>query len=459
MQDGNKVIRNDGWKNVYKGFGGSQDVTTTTTFEDFEVIPDLALASMYAGDGWVKKLIKAPADDMTRAWISLADDGDSDILTRLEDLRAKQAFNTAIRWARLFRGGIIWMVSNKPKERPYKENEKIDIKRLKVFSASQVEVSKWENGKTDPSRYGEPVTFKVTPPGRGSSSFEIHATQCLIIKGDTLPAVNEAGFSERFSTTTVSEEEYLYWGTGVVQSIYTQLSRYGTFEQGMGNLGTEIIVAIYKIAGLREILQAEDGAELMAARMETMNQAKSILNAVFLDAEGDEDFFRNTPQLAGVPELWDKFMMVLSGVTDIPASRLFGRQAAGLNNKGEMDERNYNAYLTGQQDLKMKDPLKQLLRHMTGEKVLFTFNNPWEPSQREFVSMREDQAKTDEIYLKYGVLLPEEIRESRFTGAYSFETELLDGVFDPNAIGPNPLPEDEEIAKSKKKKGSESDES
>ena len=194
------IIRADGWNNAYKGFGGKQDVTKDTTFQDFKVITDLELASMYAGDGWVKKLIKAPADDMTRAWISLADDGDTSILTQLEDLGAKQAFNTTIRWARLFRGGIIWMISSRNKERPYKENEKIDIKRLKVFSASQVEVSEWEDGKTDPSRHGEPVKFKITPPGAKSTPFEVHATQCLVIKGDPLPFVNEAGFSERFFT-------------------------------------------------------------------------------------------------------------------------------------------------------------------------------------------------------------------------------------------------------------------
>ena len=283
--------------------------------------------------------------------------------------------------------------------------------------------------------------FKITPAGSKNEPFKVHASQCLIIKGEPLPAVNEAGFTELFLTTTTSEEEYLYWGTGVVQSIYAQLSRYGTFEQGMGNLGTEIIVAIYKLAGLREILQSDNGAEIMAKRMEIMNQAKSMLNAVFLDAEGDEDFNRNTPQLGGVSDVWDKFMMVLSGVTNIPASRLFGRQAAGLNNKGEMDERNYNAYLTGEQDLKMKGSLKQLLGHMTGGKVPFTFNNPWEPSQVELIDMKKKQSEIDDIYLKAFALLPEEVRKARFEGEYSFETELLDDI-DIEGLEPEPEPDE-----------------
>jgi len=295
------------------------------------------------------------------------------------------------------------------------------------------------------------MLLEITPPGRSNKPFTIHATQCLLLPGDALPMVSDSGFGASFSGSKVSEDEYVYWGTGVVQSIFNQLSRYGTFEQGMGNLGAEIIVAIYKIAGLREILQSENGTEIMANRMEVMNQAKSVLNAIFLDAEGDEDFIRNTPQLGGVPELWDKFMMVLSGVTDIPASRLFGRQAAGLNNKGEMDERNYNAYLTGQQDLKMKNPLKQLLFHLTGEKIPFTFNNPWEPSQQELIDMKKKQSEIDSVYLTTGVLLEEEVRLSRFEKGYSFETELLDGVFDPDYInnkdepGPEPLPEDKKV--------------
>lgn len=447
MQESKNVARIDNWGNIYKGFGGKQDTAKDTSFGFFRVIPDLELASMYAGDGWVKKLIKAPADDMTRAWISLSDDGKSEILTQLDELGAKRAFNTAIRWARLFRGGIIWMVSAKPREKAYKENEVVDIKKLNVFSASQVKIIKWEDGKTDPSRFGEPVMFEITPAGAKNKPFKVHATQCLIIKGDTLPFIADAGFTEIFSTANNDEEDYTFWGTGVVQSIFSQLSRYGTFEQGMGNIGMEMVVAIYKIAGLREILQSEGGAEIMATRMETMNQAKSTLNAVFLDAEGDEDFQRNTPQLGGVSDVWDKFMMVLSGVTDIPASRLFGRQAAGLNNKGEMDERNYNAYLTGQQDLQMKENLKKLLGHLTGSKTPFTFNNPWEPSQMELIGMKKSQAEIDAAYVVAGILLPEEVRESRFTGEYSFETEI-----DMEAELPGLEPEEPKDPKDSKKK-------
>lgn len=450
-------LTEDDWSNINKGFGGSNDPTVKTTFASFRVLTDMELATMYTGDGWQKKVASIPAGTMTREWISIANDADNSISKMLESLDSKNVFREAITWQRVFRGGLIWMVSSASPTTSYKEGKKVDIKKLLVFSASEVRIEKMygadsvvETGssevstKVDPLKIGQVKTFKILKNKKRAKDIIVDASQCLMFTGDPIPSVPEEAFDTLFTASNLDSIEYEYWGAGVLQNIFPQMSKYGIFEGAMGKIGMELVVAIYKIAGLREILQSKDGPEMIAKRIAAIDLAKSSINAMFLDAEGEEDFFRNSIQLAGIGEIWDRFMMTVSGVTNIPASKLFGRQASGLNNKGEQDERNYNDYIVDEQEKDMKRNLIILLGHLTGEFVEFTFNNPWAPSQSELVEMKHKQAETDTKYIEKQVLSPDEIRKSRFSGEYSFETELLSEELPPVQPGDDDLPGDPE---------------
>jgi hypothetical protein len=454
MSDGKivKFIR-DGWENVMKGFGSSRDPNKSTTCGDCELLSDTSLASMYAGDGWQKKVASVPAGTMTREWVSISDDADSKIKKLLESLDSQNLFKQALTWQRVFRGGLIWMVSSQSPKAEYKAGKKIDIKKLLVFSAAEVRIHEMygatvgvtagnntTNVAIDPLRIGEVKTFKILKNEKRSEDIIVDATQCLEFKGDPLPSVPEEQFESLLVNGSVEVIEYLYWGIGALQSIYPQMSKYGIFEGAMGKIATELVVGIYKIAGLREILNSDGGPELIKRRIEAMDLAKSTINALFMDAEAGEDFLRNTINLAGVPDLWDRFMMTASGVSNIPASKLFGRQASGMNNKGEQDERNYNDYIVDEQNKDMRKNISILLGFLTGESVEFTFNNPWAPSQAELVEMKKKQAETDKVYLDGQVISPNEVRQSRFEGAYSFETELINELPPEKQEGDKNLP-------------------
>ncbi len=135
-------------------------------------------------------------------------------------------------------------------------------------------------------------------------------------------------------------------------------------------------------------------------------------------------------------------MMSIAGVTNIPASRLFGSQASGLNNKGEQDRDNYNGYITQEQGKSFEPTLGTLLTTLFGgEEIDFIFNPVDTFTQSELIGMKKAQAGADKIYMEMQVISPDEVRASRFTGVYSFETELTDGeMSEPEEDG-----EDEEL--------------
>ena len=57
---------------------------------------------------------------------------------------------------------------------------------------------------------------------------------------------------------------------------------------------------------------------------------------------GENDDFQSFQySFAGLGECYDRFMMDISGATEIPVTKLFGRSPAGMNATGESDMDNY----------------------------------------------------------------------------------------------------------------------
>ena len=102
--------RLDGWANAYVGLNAKQDKSQYTTYAGANLIDDGTLLEMYLGEGLASRIIDIVADDMTREWIWI--DGEAQrkpINSVLEALNAEEAFNTAIKWQRLYGGALIIM--------------------------------------------------------------------------------------------------------------------------------------------------------------------------------------------------------------------------------------------------------------------------------------------------------------------------------------------------------------
>ena len=409
--------RKDGWNNTFAGLGKKGDKTKATYFGNFDYIQDSELTNMWMGEGLGKKIVSCVADDMTRAWIKIEGDTNNKIQTELSRLNTKQTVNRAVKWARLYRGSIIVVGYNDggKLEDPLNPARIRGIDWVKDYAAPRIQ-NVQSDLVTDPtSPYFEDFSyFKVFKTD--GSTMQVHRSRCLVFKGEPVPhLLHGVNFY------------YLYWGMSVLQSILQQVKDIGAISQGVSNLMYEVVIGKYKLSNLAEILSSNN-TEAIYNRMEIINASKSLINGVLL-GEGEE-YTRDTVNLTGIPDTMDRFMMLLSAVSEIPMTRLFGRSPAGMNATGESDLRNYYDMVSSKQENMLLNPLQQLVDGVnTYAKVSGTptikFESIWQPTQSEIVKMRMDQSTTDKTYVEMGVLDPDEVRKSRFEGGYNIETTLM----------------------------------
>ena len=68
----------DGLENVVAGLGTDRDKRSYSTWADPRVLTRVELESMYRGSWLAKKIVNAVADDMTREWLHVIFDDDSE---------------------------------------------------------------------------------------------------------------------------------------------------------------------------------------------------------------------------------------------------------------------------------------------------------------------------------------------------------------------------------------------
>lgn len=417
MSDFNKdefTKKMDGWVNLLAGLSGKMDKTQHTTFGEYTFLDDQMLGRLYMGEGLAKKIIKTPADDMTRKWIEIANDDKEEIQTHLDDLKAEERLNEGIQWQRLYGGSIIVMgiMDGEKSEDPLNMKKANSIEWLEVVDRSNIilDTSIYVED-TREKDYGKMEIYDVQI-GPILTQKKFHRSRVLEFFGDPAPK-------------NISEQDIniRYWGMSVLQAIWRNLSSYGSAVQNIDNILFEFIIGKYKIDGLAEKL-ASGNESAVVARMELIQMYKSVIHAILLGE--NEDYIRDVVSVAGLSELWDRYMIHLSGVSEIPVTKLFGRSPAGENATGEGDLNNYYDSIQSKQKLDLRSPLQKVvdiiaeIYNIPGENHKITFNPLKQMTEKEKAEINKINAETDNIYIQNGVVENIEVREKR-KGEYGIE--------------------------------------
>jgi len=406
----NTQLKEDGWVNLIAGIGKSNsDKTEHNEFGSYQIFDDETLSLIYDGEGLGAAIIDTYANDMTRTGWIIENDKDQKIEKEQNRLKIEQVFNKALKYARLYRGSIIVMVTDRGKLEDKLSSNINKIIGLKVFSAARIELQS-SDFVTDPnSEYFEDVEYFHVRLRNGQLQ-NVHKSRCIVFYGEMSSDSGNLDF------------QYRYWGFSTIQRIWDRLSNYAMTEKGVANLMLEFCVGKYKLTGLASILaqNTTEAFKKIYNRIDIINLSKSSINAVLLDAD-KEDYTRDSVNVSGLSDLIDRSMMNLSSVCGIPVTKLFGRSPAGMNATGDSDIRDYYDKI----DVKRKNILQSEIQKVidiisgyvypgTSEKYTITFNSLWEPTQKEQAEIENLQANTDEKYIANMVLDPEEVRTQRF---------------------------------------------
>jgi len=399
----------DGWKNILTGLMGKMDKSKYTTYGAAPFLDDTMLAELYTGEGLARKIVKAPADDMTRKWITIEGEGEDAIEKELYRLDSQKHFNTALCWQRLYNGSliIIGAMDSKDLTKPFVPKKGTRIAWLQPIERSRILISDsdFNDDLTSPD-FGKIEIYNMFV-GPTYRQVLVHRSRVLEFFGEPAP-----------SETKSRDINLEYWGMSVIQYVWNILKACGSVIQNVENVLHEFIVGKYKLKGLEEKLAAGN-EELVIKRVEIIQMFKSILNAILLDAEGGEDYIRDSASVAGIADLLDRFMMFLSAVSEIPVTRLFGRSPAGMNATGDLDLRNYYDMVSSGQGQKLRKPIQRLIDILsdcygTGREYIFEFNPLYEMTPDEKAEVEKKEAEADHIRIEDGVLYADEVREMRY---------------------------------------------
>lgn len=415
-------LRADGYVDVAKKIGTGK---TGNTGFNLKLANDSLFAAIYVGNGLAKRYIDLLVDDMTRQWIDIPEDTDGKMLKYMSKLKTKGCFKQALRKAKLFGGSIIFMViedGGLPNE-PVNVNNIKSIKKLRTYSRKYVTIDE-ANYYSDPSQanFGDPQYFNINTNGRIMS---VHESRCLVFQGEYYPC-EELGMQPDYGR---------YWGMSILQAHWESFENYGLALEALFKLLIKANVDVLKIKNLFKLLSTADGRKQLDARATTFDLAKSVSTTLVLDA--DESYESIAQALQGVAETFSKLESAIAGQTGIPGNIFFGTPTKGLNATGDNEQRTYYDKIKSDQEEEELEPLNKFTGYIAKAKDYkgakpaegedgfeIKFNKLWQQTEAEDVDMRYKQAQTDEIYANLGVIDPNEIRKSRFSGTYSIETEV-----------------------------------
>lgn len=350
--------REDGYVNLLNKYGTKQDNSEAYKFEREPVIPDMQLTGLYEGNGLFSKIIDTPAEEALKHGFDLnlkSDELNAFVEDALDDLEWEEKAATAIKWARLYGGALIVMLIDDGRglEEPVDWEHIRSIDELRVYERSIVQPDYASLYQQDyggkgvgnrVSKFGQPEYYYVSSI---YGSCKVHESRCLVFRNGVLP--------EQTSNAT-----YLFWGMPEYVRIRRALRETVTAHTDSVKLLERSVQAIYSMKGLASLLTTDDGENQVLKRLQLVDTSRGLLNSIAIDSEGEQYDFK-TFQFSGVKDVIDATCNMLSALTNIPQTILFGRSPAGMNATGDSDFESYYNFVEKIQRLMLKRNLRTLL--------------------------------------------------------------------------------------------------
>ena len=333
----------DGYVNSTTGVGTRRDSSTHYAYEPEGIITDQECLIQYDEDGLFAKIIDSPAEESMRPGYDFenVDEETKDYLfNSLTYLDWTDKCIDSVKWSRLTGGSLAVMIIDDGREIE-EPLDYLSIKRIDeilVFDRTLVvpDYSSMyaHSGNAElflskgKSKFGQPEFYTVNSQ---YGSFRVHESRCLVFKNGKVPEKSFMG-------------QYRYWGIPELARIRKQLQDSATSATYAVGLLQRMVQAVYKMNRVTELIETDDGTNLLLNRVNDIGLRQSYNNIIAIDAQG-EDFIFQTASMAGVNDVIESTNNMLSAVSSIPQTVLFGRSPAGMSATGESDLEIYHTLI------------------------------------------------------------------------------------------------------------------
>lgn len=406
LQDMNQVVGQlamDAFQNQLARTGyGMPNLMEGTAYPITRLTRDYNLMnSLYRNNWLATKVVSTIPKDMMKNWIKYTCELDPQKMKLLAQVerrtRLRRSLLEGLIWGRLYGGAAALMMIDGQEdelESPLDIDsiQEGDFKGLLVvdrWSGIYPDIQLVEDAN-DPE-YGLPKFYEFRNLTT-RESYRVHHSRIIRFVGHHLPEWEK--------------QAEVYWGASVIEPLFEELKKRDNTSANIAMLIFQARLTVLKVKDLDVMLSSSNQKAVQdfyntvqAQNWLRSNQGQQVIGA-------DDDFESIQYTFSGINDIYESFMLDMSGASGIPCTKLFGRAPAGMNATGESDNENYDELIEQEQEAHLRPALEKLLPVLcmsTFGKIPpdmdFVFNPISTPTDKELADIVK--AKADALYDAY----------------------------------------------------------
>lgn len=352
----NTVVVNDGFSNPATRAGaGMPNVLNHTTYPLERKSWDYQkLTALYRNHWVIQTMVNVVPQDMLKNGYDLVTTLSPGDLDKVNSLLRRKKVDTklyeGLAWGRLYGGAIGVMIINDMQNL----DQPIDYDTLMPDCFKGILIlDRWVGVNPsselvtdlDSEELNLPKYYHVNL--EDGSAVKIHHSRVLRFIGRKMPRIEE--------------QAEQYWGTSLIEHILPELEKRDNVSWNVALLTFMANMRIMKAPGVSSMmLSGTDSArDKLYNTVSAVNEIMNNNALMLLDEKASYESHQYT--FSGIGEVYDRFMMDVSGACGIPVTKLFGRSPAGMNSTGESDLQNYYDRIEGDQQTQLLPVLEKLI--------------------------------------------------------------------------------------------------
>lgn len=386
------------------------------------------LNSLYRTEWIARRIIDTLPQDMTKNWYELKSQLQPDQLdlfaTMERKTRLKEQINEGLTWGRLF-GGAAGVIVIEGQEDMLDQPLNLELIMPGQYKGLII-ADRWSGvypessivqDISDPD-FGTPeyYNFCMTDTDM-ANGIRVHHSRVVRFLGRRLPQI------ERIAES--------YWGMSELEHVYNELDKRNSASANIAHLLWQANLKIFKMRDLGQFLTTTD-VESQKELYETLTMQNALMNSAGMGVvDRDDDFTTSQYTFSGISDVYELFMLDVSGASEYPVTKLFGRSPAGMNSTGESDLTNYYDHVKQGQENDLRPVIEKLLPVLAmstwgaiPDDLTFEFNPVRDSSESERADLMLKYTQsicaafTNNI-ISQATALKELRQTSSFTGAYT----------------------------------------
>lgn len=394
-------------KNVLSGFKEELYSCGTPMFAGYGMLSSISQEAL------IRAGVETIADEMTRKFVKFrydVDDGREDHEKEISDLeeqaakfKLKDIFNDAAQKDGYFGGCLVYIDVGELDDEEALEPLVLDkktfkkgmLKGFKVIEPINIYPGEYNTNDPTDEHYFNPEYWYIL--GK-----RYHASRFLYFVSNSVPVLLKPAYN--------------FFGIARAQLALDYIAHFVENRESAQELLNKFSLTCWK-TDMSQVLAGESCNDLVK-RVRMFNKMKSNNGTLVVDKEQEDIMQINTP-LAGVRDIVDMSLSLLTAVWRIPKIKYIGEGEGGLNASSKEQMRSFYDFILSQKEKMFTQPMETVLKLLQlnmgkdiNESIGFEFPSLVEMDDAEIANLNKLKADTAVQLINAGVVSQEEVRQN-----------------------------------------------